>query len=446
MIRFAILVGLLLIPIAARGQQTVSASVETLTLEQAVAIALKHNRLIKNEALEVEKAAERVAVSRLRRLPQFELTLLQTQMFTPLQFHFPRGAFGSTTATGPIPARDVTLSQSLRPNTFFLAKAEQPLSQLHRIGLGVRLSEVGQELAESKLNAQRQAVASQVKRSYYALLRQQSALDAVEETIKLYRELDRVVGEYVVQQVSLDAERMDVQTRLAREEYESLTLRHALEAQKEQINALLGRDIQTEFRALPTLDGASYDVDLAAARARALERRPEAQEARLKLKQAELDERIKKSESIPEVSLVAGYFGAANLEILPHAAAGVGVMVKWEPFDWGRKRRERGERQKAVEQAMNALREVETQVATEVNRSFRKLEETRALLRVSQLQQAAVREKLRIVTAKYSQEAALFKETLQAQAAVAEANYQYQQALLAFWTARADFEKAIGEM
>jgi outer membrane protein TolC len=35
---------------------------------------------------------------------------------------------------------------------------------------------------------------------------------------------------------------------------------------------------------------------------------------------------------------------------------------------------------------------------------------------------------------------------LQTQAGLAEAQDRYQQALLAFWTARADFEKAIGEI
>ena len=47
MIRFAILCLLLLTPITARSQQRVSAPVETLTLEQAIAIALEHNRLIR---------------------------------------------------------------------------------------------------------------------------------------------------------------------------------------------------------------------------------------------------------------------------------------------------------------------------------------------------------------------------------------------------------------
>jgi outer membrane protein TolC len=39
----------------------------------------------------------------------------------------------------------------------------------------------------------------------------------------------------------------------------------------------------------------------------------------------------------------------------------------------------------------------------------------------------------------------LFRDVLQAQATVAETTHQYQQALLAFWTARAEFEKALGE-
>jgi hypothetical protein len=34
---------------------------------------------------------------------------------------------------------------------------------------------------------------------------------------------------------------------------------------------------------------------------------------------------------------------------------------------------------------------------------------------------------------------------LQKQASLADANYQYQQAIVSFWTTKADFEKSIGE-
>jgi outer membrane protein TolC len=39
----------------------------------------------------------------------------------------------------------------------------------------------------------------------------------------------------------------------------------------------------------------------------------------------------------------------------------------------------------------------------------------------------------------------LERDVLQQQSAVASANNEYEQALLSFWTAKANFEKALGE-
>ena len=91
------------------------------------------------------------------------------------------------------------------------------------------------------------------------------------------------------------------------------------------------------------------------------------------------------------------------------------------------------------------LSEAESQVLVDVSNRFRRLQETRVMLRVSQLQASAARESLRNVMDSYAQQAALLKDTLEAQAQLAAANDQNQQALLGFWTAKADFEKAIGE-
>jgi outer membrane protein TolC len=124
----------------------------------------------------------------------------------------------------------------------------------------------------------------------------------------------------------------------------------------------------------------------------------------------------------------------------------MGFTLNWEPFDWGRKRHEMAEKRKTIEQAREGVSEAEALILREVSDRFRRLNETRALLRVSELLRDSVREKLRVATNKYEAEAALYKDVLQAQTGLAEAQDRYQQALLAFWTARADFEKAIGEI
>jgi outer membrane protein len=81
----------------------------------------------------------------------------------------------------------------------------------------------------------------------------------------------------------------------------------------------------------------------------------------------------------------------------------------------------------------------------EINSKHRTLAEKRALLNVAQMAQRTSREKLRVKTAQYQVQAALLPDVLQMRAELADRDDRYQQALLAFWTARADFEQAIGE-
>jgi len=116
-----------------------------------------------------------------------------------------------------------------------------------------------------------------------------------------------------------------------------------------------------------------------------------------------------------------------------------------DTFDWGRKKRQLAEKSKSIEQAENTLKETEDQILIEVGDKLRRLQQTQQALRVARLSQGAEREALRITQARYRVEAARLTEVLQSQAMLADANNQYQQALLSFWTAKAELEKAIGE-
>jgi len=417
---------------------------EMLSLEQAIALALRDNRQVKNSALEVDKFGDRLAAARTHRLPEFKVSALGSQLLSSLDFKFERGVFGNYPNIGPIPAQETVISTPRQLTAVVVGQVSQPLSPLYRIGLQLKQLGVGREMAEQRVSAQQQAMINNVKRAYYAILQTESALHTSEETIKLYRELDRVTGEYVVQQVALKAESLEVKTRLAKSELEALELNNQLASQKEQLNQLLGRDVHTEFAVSAAPSFNPFEVDLAAARERAVAGRPEIQEARLKIKQAEYDRRIKKSEYIPDVSLNFIYASPQNINFVPRQVASIGVAMNWEPFDWGRKKREIAEKSRTIEQAQLSLSETESAVLIEVNSKFRKLQETRQLLAIGQLAEETAREQLRVASNRYTVKAALLKDVLHAQTALADANHQYQQALLAFWTARADFEKAIG--
>ena len=69
----------------------------------------------------------------------------------------------------------------------------------------------------------------------------------------------------------------------------------------------------------------------------------------------------------------------------------------------------------------------------------------RAGLKVAELGQQAEKEKLEVVMKQYKQKAALLSALQTEQANMAQSAAQYQQALSNFWSARSEFEKALGE-
>ena len=432
---------LLFLRASLQAQQSAPPYAESLTLDQAIALALRDNHAMKIARLEVDKADENISAAKTYRLPSLHAYTLFSGNLADNKLEVPNPSANLFPGLGPF----FTLNDRRKPTAVFAASVIEPLTQQYRIGLNVKLEKVSRELAQAKLRQQQNETVDKVKKAYYAILQTSSSLSSVEEALKSYHELDKVTGDYVMQQAALKADLLAVQTRLAKVEYEQLELSNRLATQKEQLNTLLGRDVDTSFEVTGVPEFTSFETDLTAARKLALERRPELQQARLAIEQATLDRRIKKSEYIPDVSAGFVYLTPRNYASVPKNFANVGVVVSWEFFDWGRKKHQLAEKDNAVEQTKNALKETEDEVLIDVGDKFRKLQQSGQALRVARLAENSAKENLRVSTGQYKFQAVLLSNVLQSQASLAEATNEYQQALLAFWTAKAEFEKSLGE-
>ena len=418
---------------------------DRLTLDRAIAIAISNNRQIQSARLQVEKTQSDVAIARSRRLPVFETEVMASQLMSPVGFSFPEGAFGEFPGIGPIPAANTTVTVPRQPTLYVTSQVSQPLTQLFRINLGIRSAGAARDIELERTRAQELSIVNNVKRLYFGILQNESSVVATEAAIALYRELDRTLEVRVAQQVALRSDSLDVQLRLAQEELALTTTRNQLASQKEQLNSLLGRDVRTGFEITGVVELSPAALDVDSATARALEQRPDLREARLKLEQADLDRRVKKSERLPDVSLAVAYSSNFNIDVMPTNLATVGFRLTWEPFDWGRRGQEVAAKARTVEQARLNVRELEDRTVLEISGRFRTLTEKRALLNLARMAQATAREKLRVKTNQFHVRAALLPDVLQVRGELADADDQYQQALLGFWTAKADYDLAIGE-
>jgi outer membrane protein TolC len=420
-------------------------SAPVLTLENAIQAALKDNRSVKIASLEVKKLEAQTAATRTQRLPAFEIYTFASQPLLKTSFEFPEGAFGTFPGIGPVPPANTAVTSPARITTYLFDQVTQPLSQLYKLHLAVRLQELSADVSRQKERAQRQAVVANVKQAYFAVLQTESAVHASDVMLQHYRELDREMVQYVDQQTVLKSDSLEVKAKLAQEELNHVQLEDRLQSQKESLNDLLGRDIRTEFQTEPAGQMTATDLSLPQAQEIALAHRPEIKQAEIAIQQAEYDRRLAQSQYIPDVGVAFHYLSNFNVSVLPRNFASIGFEAKWEPWDWGRRAHDVQAKKITWEQSQEQLRETKTQVLLDVNNRFRKLAESRAMLQVAAAQRDAAREKLRVVTNRFHLEASLLRELYQQEAATASADEGYVQAVSAFWTAKAELEKSLGE-
>jgi outer membrane protein TolC len=304
---------------------------------------------------------------------------------------------------------------------------------------------LGLELSQQSYFVGEQDLVNEVRRGCYAILQSQSELESQRALLAYLDELQQLTERRLQQQAVLKADSLRIAAQRNKASYQLTVIQDALADQKEALNRLLGRDLQTDFTIETVPSSLAEESSLQHARAFAIEKRPEIKSEAIKKEKASLDIKIEKTRYIPDVSIQANYLTAPNISFLPQNVGAVGVLLTWQPWDWGQKRHNIAQKVDAEKQAQLSIDSVRDQVLQQVDSTFRRLREARELLGSAQAARDAEAEKLRNDMDAYSNEAILLTDLLQQQSTVASAEDQYRQGLLAFWKARADFERALGE-
>ncbi|MGA9798657.1 MAG: TolC family protein [Terriglobales bacterium] len=419
-------------------------NIPLLTVDEAVKLAIADNLSLKIAGLDVDKSKWQVTEAKTNRLPIFKTYLFASKDLNSPEFTFKQGTLGPINGV-PFPTQDrkIPLSQGLTGSA--IVQVTQPLTQLYKINLAIKEQRLGQDQASQQYRAQRQTLVDNVKQGYYGIVQSESALEAAQASVQQYEEAERVTLQYLGQEAVLKSDSLDVKAKLAQAKYQVIQLQDQVQTRKEHLNDLLSRDLSIDFRTEQMPAESPEETDLKIARQTALAQRPEIAQARIGMQKAGYDRKLAKAQYIPDVGVAFHYLSPLTSDILPPNIFAAGLELSWEPFDWGRRKDEVKQKELAIDQSRYQMQQVQSQVLLDVNNRFRTLRESRALLEVAQASLEAAKQKLREVTDRFSKEAVLLRDVLQQQAAVANANNNYQQALLSFWSARADFQKALGE-
>jgi outer membrane protein TolC len=422
-----------------------AATAQVTTLHDAIRAAEAANRTIKVAELDRDKAAREVSIAKTHRFPILSVTALGSQPLTQLGITLERGSLGVYPHDGPIPGQTTTLESPLQFGFIGYASVAQPLTQQFKIGLGVDLAGVGVEAANEQLRAKRQAITNEVRHLYYGIAQAESARRTLQETVDFLKQLERETKQEVLQRVALQADELRVRAQLVQAEYELLKMDDPIASQKEQLNRLMARPIDTSLEIDASSIVEADRLSLADAYAEALATRPEMRLAHVQQRKAELERRMAAAERIPDISLSAFALRTVNYSsVLPNSISSVGLQATWDVFDWGKKRQEIQKKRDAEEQARLETQDTEAKIKADVAHQYRRILEARKEVELAGALQAANTESLRITRNRYMQREAVLSDVVKTQSSVAEANHRYTQALMDLANAQADFEKALG--
>ena len=377
-----------------QGQEP-SSDAPVVSLTQAVQIAVENNRPVNMAKLDIVKSKWEVAQTKTKRFPAITTYLFASGDITNPTFTFPSDLFDNKQPQKLKLSNGITGMASVQ--------VAQPLSQLYQIHLAVREQELSTDLASQQYRGQRQSIVASVKQAYYSALQTESALEATQSLVKQYEETDRVATDYLRQESVLKSDSLEAKAKLAQSRYQVVQLRDTLETQKEQLNELLARDLDTPFRTEQVPPITPAEMDLKAARSTALQQRPEVKEAEIDTQRAEYDRKLSRAKYIPDVGAAIHYLDPINTAFLPQNILSAGLELKWDPFDWGGRRDEVKQKDVSIQQSHYQLQETQAQVMLDVDNTFRKLAESRSLLEVSQAGRDAANEKLREISDQFKQ-------------------------------------------
>lgn len=426
MLQIIMLMTLLILPI--------SAYPEGLPLKEAVQRSVANNPAMAESRAGVASAEESVDSAKGRHYPRLSLEASINQRQDPIPY---------------IPAQSPKIMAHYSDSYASLGPALAiPLYQGGQVMNGVRLAEVRKRLQEDSLQLTRNDLIANTVATYNKILQltalkesSQRAVAALEEQRK---NAQRLFDLGRIARVDL----LKVEVQKVNEEQRLLALTEALKNASSTLYTLMGESVGPESEPLQLADKlavgdiqADFEAGLALAKGH-----PRFQFYSKSVDDADLNRQLAFGRFLPTLNAVAGY--QQQFGFNPNYNDGVwyvGATLSMPLFDrtsYADFSREGFQKERATQK----LRSVENQIRLDLRVAQSSMTESRKRIAATDQAVEQSRESFRIEQEKYNTGAGIMADLLLAQAAEAQAEANYTQALFDYNTAILDWHKASGDM
>ena len=426
---------------------TFAAEGMTLTLDEAITLALKNNRLIEQST--DDREAARWNLSAVRR--RSGLTFSWSSSLNHIGGRYYRTARARHDEYNFAKGLGYDINMSLYPsydneNTNSLSLS-MPLYTGGRLENQREAARYGLNAADLTLENSRQQVKYQAAAAYYQVLQRASLVDVQKQAVELLQEHLRTVSiQYEVGTVA-KSDVLATSVQLANSQQSLNTAQGNYLTAVAQLNNILGLSVDTEVATSDNLKFVHYNLTEADCLEYALAHRPDGIAAVYAVKQAEAQTAAVKSGYRPNVNAViqgnmsGEGFAQANHD--PERWA-VGLQMSWDIFDNGvtsaQVKQYKAVEHKAESQAQQQIE----QIQLEVHSAYIALKTAEKNIETTATAVAKAEEDFAIAQIRYIEGVDTNLNVMNAQEKVVETRNNYYTALFNYNTSRAQLEKAMG--
>jgi outer membrane protein len=430
---------------AASAQQEAQPS--SLTLQQAVNIALEKNPLRKAAIADTKVASASVRAARSFLMPHLRFSETATRGDDPVY------VFGSKLRQQRFTQADFTLNKLNTPLPFgnFATRFGGTWNLFDSFATwhGVNQAKQMNEAAGHQLDRTDQEIVFQVVTSYYDVVLAAKQLEVGGQSVKTAQSIMDRSQERFDSGLTVESDLLTAKVRMAARQQEVIRARNTLEAARAQLNTAMGVPLDSPFQLIGGLAERTLSIPaIQDVEKQALTNRPDLKRVASEEAAQRQSVSVAKSSFGPRVNAFAGW----EMDNPTFVAGGGGnnwlggIEVQFDIFQGGAKRAELS-RQRALEEKVVAMKQAASDaVRLEVRRAYYETDANRQQIEVARAAIAQAQESLRINQDRYDGGLTTITDLLGAEDAARRSESDYWEAIYHFQTSYANLEFASGSL
>jgi outer membrane protein TolC len=400
---------------SAFAQESKTPAQRSITLDEAVQLALKNNHLVRIAALRVKESEHAKDAVRSSYFPNLKNDTNVVRVTDTQFIAIPKGELG-TAAGVPIPEQTAVLNQGGLNLLTSGTQLTQPVIELWKVRSANDIARAETVAMRNKAQDTTNQIALQVHQLYYKVLILQTKRAAAQAKIQANDDLRKERIEQVKAGSTLEQESIEARADTLGARQELLTTELQLADSLTQLNDAIGLPLTTQLVLNESVDKNRDSCAHEDCLRVALESHPEIRVARAEIEKASAAVRLAKRQYLPSLDAFARYTYSNDVPFLARNFGTFGLHLGYDIFDGGKRNAEIGERKAQLAQAEENLARMKDEVEVRIQTIYNKRERTRDMLKVSE-ELLALRTEVHRVAAQQLQQGAALASQVNAAAA-----------------------------